>query len=84
MEHINAYNARDFDAKKTRIIEKCLAVIEEEGVNAYDAQCIPYHLQAAIFSSNREAQGQTPFKVYLTEEERLIKDWPQSCAEPQN
>lgn len=56
------------------IVEKCLKVIEESGINANDAENIPQVLYGAILKSNREARGTTPFKVILTEEEKFLRD----------
>ena len=61
-----------------KVVTECVKVIEKSGLSANDAKEVPYHLERAIESCNREMMGHTPFKVYLTEEERFLKEHPQS------
>lgn len=46
-----------------QIIPKLLAVIEDSGINARDAERIPSCLEQSISTNNMRAHGNTPFKV---------------------
>lgn len=66
---IDVYNKCDdgeYRQKKDEVIEKMLKLIENSGMNFYDAQNLPLELDSAISASIIAAQGNTAFRPYNT------------------
>ena len=62
---IDVYNKCDdseYRQKKDEVIEKMLKLIENSGMNFYDAQNLPMELDSAISASVIAAQGNTAFR----------------------
>ena len=66
---IDVYNKCDdseYRQKKDEVIEKMLKLIENSGMNFYDAQNLPLELDSAISASIISAQGNMAFRPYNT------------------
>lgn len=71
---IDVYNKCDdseYRQKKDEVIEKMLKLIENSGMNFYDAQNLPMELDSAISASVIAAQGNTAFRPHNAFKSRL-------------
>lgn len=74
---IDYWDANDFHGKVDSIIDDILKVIEASGINAQDAQNIPYFLHERILRCNRAVRGKSPFKICLDREEEVYQELQQ-------
>lgn len=73
-DKIDIYNrcdSSDYDAKSKEVISKILEIIEESGMNFFDAQNLPLELDRAISASIIAAQGNTAFRPYKAFKSRI-------------
>ena len=71
---IDVYNKCDdskYRQKKDEVIEKTLKLIENSGINFYDAQNLPLELDRAIAASVIAAQGNTAFRPHNAFKSRI-------------
>lgn len=74
---IDVYNKCDdseYRQKKDEVIEKMLELIENSGMNFYDAQNLPMELDSAISASVIAAQGNTAFRPHNAFKSRILED----------
>ena len=64
IEIYNLCDSSDYDAKSKEVISKILEIIEESGMNFFDAKNLPLELDRAIWYSSIGLEGNTPFKPY--------------------
>lgn len=66
-DRIDIYNRCDcneYEAKSKEVISKILEIIEESGMNFFDARNLPLELEREIGYSAMGLEGNTPFKPY--------------------
>lgn len=71
---IDIYNKCDdseYRQKKDEVIEKMLKLIEESGMNFFDAQNLPLELDRAISASIIAALGNTAFRPHNAFKSRI-------------
>lgn len=74
---IDVYNKCDdseYRQKNDEVIEKMLKLIENSGINFYDAQNLPMELDSAISASVIAAQGNTAFRPHNAFKSRILED----------